>query len=151
MRDLKKEQEKLQCRYRLHLNRIRDKYRLYDKELAMLMGFEIEQAGYVAKLRAGKAEIFTVDIENLSKNVVREYGEKCFLQDFVPEEFIAVAYSGNDMNGCVSDEVSNITMHSGKIIEETQKDPRDQDTGLILDSALQIGKNAATMKGEIQK
>lgn len=149
MRDLKKEQAKLQSRYRLHLNRIKDSHRLFDKELALMMGFGVEQADYVAKLRAGKAEIFTCDMITLSKNAIRELSDKSILQELVPEDYMAVAYSANDTNGSYADEIVNITMFSGKVIEESKKD--HPDTSLILDCAVRIGREAATLKAEGMK
>ncbi|MCP9290045.1 hypothetical protein [Gracilimonas sediminicola] len=148
MRDIKKEQQKLQSRYRQHLNRIKSQYKFYDKELALLMGFNIDQADYVRQMRSGKAEIFTCDMITLSKNLILEHNDSSLLQEMVPDEFIGFAVSGGMTNGCVNDEINNITMYSGQILQEGLKD--NPDSQFIVRKAEKIASESATIKNEVK-
>ena len=150
MRDLKTEQSKLQSRYRLHLNRLKDRYHLYDKELALLMGFGVDQSDLVRKLRSGDAEIHTCDMITLSHNLIREHKDYSILNELVPDGFIAVVYASYDTNGSLDDELRNIAMYSGKIIEEDNKEEKDKDKNKIVDYAHHIGRNVATLKEEVK-
>ena len=147
MRDLKQEQKKLQQRYRLHLNRIKKHHRLYDKELALLFGWNVDQADLVRKLRSGDAEIHTCDIITLSHNLIQEYKDTSLLQEMVPEGYIGFTAHGNKTNGCVSDEINNITMYSGQILQEGLKDRPD--VSYIVDMAEKIANETATIKTEV--
>lgn len=148
MRDLKKEQRKLQQRYRLHLNRIKNQHKLYDKEMALLFGWNVDQADLVRKLRAGLTEIHTCDIITLSHNLIQEYRDTSLLQELVPEGYIGFTAQGNEVNGCVSDEINNITMYSGQILQEGMKERPDEQ--FIVKMAEKIANETATIKKEME-
>lgn len=151
---LETEQRKLQKTYRLHLNAIKNKHRLADKEIALMMGLEVTNADLVRKMRAGQAKIQTCRIIQLSKNLIQEYQDSSLLQEMVPDEYMAYAVSAGAANGRIDDEINNITYYSGKILGEIRKnqpintasDP--QVLRSIQDSATRIAAEAAMIREE---
>lgn len=148
MRDLKKEQSKQQSLYRLHLNRIKDEHRLYDKELALLFGWGVDQSDLVRKLRNGEAQIHSCDMRTLCKNIIQELGDMSLLTEMVPENWLAFAIRANKLNGCVKDEILNINKLTGHIVEEIQS--KNPDANQISKYATAIASEASTMKQEVK-
>jgi len=148
MRDLKKEQKKQQSLYRLHLNRIKDDHRLYDKELALLFGWGVDQGDLVRKLRNGEAHIHSCDMRTLCKNIIQELDDMSLLAEMVPENWMAFAIKSNATNGNLTDEILNISKAIGCIVEEIQS--KNPDVHQISKYATDIASQASTMKEELK-
>lgn len=147
MRDLKKEQKNLQKRYRQQIRRIKKQYRLYDKELALLFGFNVDQADLVRKMRNGEAKIHTCDMVTFSHNLIQDHEDASILQEMVPEDWMAYAVKSGTANGTYMDEIVQINKYSGLIIKESEKD--FPDTQKIIDWAKKIASQSGTIKLEV--
>lgn len=147
MRDLKEEQKELQKRYRQHIRRIKDQYRLYDKHLALMFGYNVDQANLVEKMRNGHATIHTCDMITLSHNLILDYEDASILQELVPDGYMAYTIKADATNGCFKDEMLQIGKYSGLIIEEEEKERPDSEK--IIQWAKQIASQAATVKQEV--
>lgn len=154
MRELKREQEKLQNYYRQRLRLIKQKYNLTDKEIAVLMEMEIGQADYVRKMRNNEGRIHTVDMMALQRNLITDYGDEgSLLDEWVPEGILAYIVSPSVANGKYEDEIANITEAMGTIHSEMKKlqGPGQTDFNRINKAGHDIASQAATLLDEVKQ
>lgn len=148
MRDLKTEERKLQVRLRGHLRRVKAAHKLYDKEIALLMEMDINQADLIRKMRNGEATIHMCDMIALSRNLICDYADGSLLSELVPDNYTAQIIRIGTPKGNVIDEITEITRLSGAIIEAAQQ--KHPDRSLIIDLARKISSESGAIEKEME-
>lgn len=144
---VKTETDRLQDIYLQHLIRLFQTHK--DKDLARMMGLKVSQGDLVRKMREGNATIHSCRMITLSQNLILFHNDTSLLEEMIPEGWLGFALKPNSTNGKIADEILNINVSLGKLIEEMQsKFPRP---AIIAKYATEIATESATINEEVKK
>ena len=141
---IKLEEQRLQRRFRLLINRVRNDHELFDKEVGALMELRPDQIHLVGKMRSGDATIHTCRIIKLSKNLIQEYDDSSVLQELVPDGCIVSVCRPSDHPQDIQQTALNLVEFAGQLVSMTKEDDISQIE--VINKLEQIASECATAK-----